>query len=90
MTFVVHCKDEPYDVYIGRPSKWANPFVIGVDGNRAEVIAQYEDWIKTQPELMASLHELKDKSLGCWCWPLPCHGEVLVKLVDSGTKVDMQ
>lgn len=42
---VVHCKKEPYDVYIGRPSKWGNPFVIGKDGTREEVIAKYAEWI---------------------------------------------
>jgi hypothetical protein len=83
MTKVVHCKHSPCDVYIGRPSKWGNPFRIGADGTRDEVIAQYEDWIKTQPELLASLHELKDKTLGCWCWPWPCHGDVLAKLADA-------
>ncbi|MDQ5843653.1 MAG: DUF4326 domain-containing protein [Thermoproteota archaeon] len=37
-TRVVHCKVEPFDVYIGRPSKWGNPFKIGKDGSREEVI----------------------------------------------------
>ncbi len=39
---VVHCKRKTYDVYIGRPGKWGNPFEIGKDGNRAEVIEKYE------------------------------------------------
>jgi hypothetical protein len=79
---VVHCKRQPYDVYIGRPSKWGNPFVIGKDGNRDEVIAKYAEWIKTQPELMATLPELKDKVLGCWCRPYKCHGDVLTELAE--------
>ena len=83
MTKVVHCKHDQYDVYIGRPSKWGNPYRIGVDGTRDEVIAQYEEWIKSKPELMAALNELKDKRLGCWCAPWPCHGDVLVKLIES-------
>ncbi len=37
-TRVLYCKKEPYDVYVGRPSKWGNPFVIGRDGRRGEVI----------------------------------------------------
>lgn len=74
---VVHCKREAYDVYIGRPSKWGNPFEIGPDGSRAEVIEKYRQWLPTQPELMASLHELDGKRLGCWCAPKACHGEVL-------------
>lgn len=77
--FVVHCKRARYDVYIGRPSKWGNPFEIGKDGNREEVIEKYRNWIETQPHLLLALHELKGKVLGCWCAPNACHGEVLVE-----------
>ena len=80
---IVHCKKEPHDVYIGRPSKWGNPFVIGKDGTRKEVIQKYRDWIVKQPELMNSLGELSGKVLGCWCEGLPCHGDVLVELVKN-------
>lgn len=45
MTKVVHCKQRPYDVHIGRPSKWGNPFSIGKDGNRYQVIDKYREWI---------------------------------------------
>jgi hypothetical protein len=38
---VVHCNRERYDVYIGRPSKWGNPYVMKRESDRAEVIAQY-------------------------------------------------
>jgi hypothetical protein len=78
---VVHCRRSPYDVYIGRPSKWGNPFVIGVDGDREEVIRLYEEHVRNNLGLLEDLHELKGAVLGCWCSPLPCHGEVLVKLV---------
>jgi len=78
----VHCKREGYDIYIGRPSKWGNPFVIGRDGDRAEVIRKYETWLRTQPELMAQLDELSGKVLGCWCAPRACHGDVLVNLAN--------
>lgn len=81
MSLVVHCKREPYDVYIGRPSIWGNPFVIGVDGDREHVIRLYEEHVRSSPELMKALFELKGKILGCWCHPLPCHGDVLVKLI---------
>lgn len=80
-TFVVHCKRDTYDIYIGRPSKWGNPFVIGKDGTREEVLEKYQDWILKQPQLLADLHELRDKRLGCWCDPLPCHGRILARLV---------
>ena len=80
---VVHCKRDKYDVYIGRPSKWGNPFEIGKDGTRKEVIEKYAAWIKTQPNLLADLHELRGKSLGCWCSPSACHGDVLMKLANA-------
>jgi hypothetical protein len=80
---VVHCKREPYDVYIGRPSKWGNPFSIGKDGNRIEVIAKYNLWIYRQPDLLASLDELRGKVLGCWCAPQACHGDVLLRLLET-------
>ena len=80
---VVHCKKEKYDVYIGRPSKWGNPFSIGKDGNREEVIVKYTRWILTQPSLLKDLPELKNKVLGCWCYPNNCHGHVLMKLAEE-------
>jgi len=83
MVQVVHCKRERYDVYIGRPSKWGNPFVIGPDGDRGEVIAKYRAYLLASPGLMAALPELRGKVLGCWCKPAACHGDVLAELVDS-------
>jgi len=78
---VVHCKKEPYDVYIGRPSKWGNPFPLEDESERLEVIEKYALWVAHQPRLMADLHELRGKVLGCWCAPKACHGDVLVDLV---------
>lgn len=80
---VVHCKREKFDVYVGRPSKWGNPFVIGKDGNRDQVIDEYKQWILRQPHLMRALPELKNKVLGCHCAPRACHGDVLRKLVET-------
>jgi len=82
MSKVVHCKQEPHDIYIGRPSRFGNPFVIGRDGTREEVIAKYEAWLRTQPELMAALPALRGKVLGCWCSPQACHGDVLARLAN--------
>ncbi len=50
---VVHCKKEKYDVYIGRAvprsglkaSPWGNPFVIGKDGTRDEVMGKCRAWL---------------------------------------------
>lgn len=80
--FVVHCKRAPFDVYIGRPSKWGNPFVLGKDGDRTTVIVKFEAYIRDNAELMAALPELKGKVLGCYCAPLPCHGDVLARLAN--------
>ena len=80
---VVHCKRAAHDVYIGRPSKWGNPFVIGRDGTRDDVIARYEAWLLEQPELVAALPELAGKTLGCWCAPRACHGDVLARLANT-------
>lgn len=82
-THVVHCKREPFDVYIGRPSKWGNPFTIGRDGTRAEVIEKYRGYISHRKDLLSQLGELKGKRLGCFCAPLACHGDVLRELVDD-------
>ncbi len=82
MTSVVHCKCQPYDVYIGRPSQWGNPFTIGKDGTRVEVIAKYRMWILTQPQLLAQVKNLRGKVLGCWCAPQACHGDILAELAE--------
>jgi len=76
-------------VYIGRPSKWGNPFVIGKDGNREQVIAKFEEWILGQPQLLADLHEIKGKDLVCWCAPEACHGDVLARLANNNKEKNM-
>ncbi len=80
---VVHCKREQHDWYIGRPSVWGNPFEIGKDGSREEVVAKYREWILTQPELLELLPLLRGKVLGCWCAPKACHGDVLMELANK-------
>ena len=79
MVYVVHCKRALYDVYIGRPGPWGNPFTIGRDGTRADVIAKYEQYLLSSPEMMAALPYLRGKIFGCWCAPLACHGDVLAR-----------
>ena len=81
-TRVVNLSKEPYDVYIGRPGFWGNPFVIGRDGNRKEVLSKYREWVVNQPEIMSRLSELRGKTLGCFCKPQLCHGDVLAELAD--------
>ena len=78
---VVHCKKEEYDVYIGRPGKWGNPFMLHSRTTRKKVIEDFREWVVQQPKLMADLHELEGKTLGCWCAPKACHGDVLIELL---------
>jgi len=83
--FVVHCKRAPFDIYIGRPSKWGNPFKIGEDGSRDLVIKKYKEWLLSHPEIVdAAKRELRGKVLGCWCSPQACHGDVLAEVANGG------
>ena len=84
MANVVHCKRNEYDVYIGRPGPFGNPFKIGPDGTREEVVEKYAEWVLTQPELLAKIRsELKGKVLGCWCAPKLCHGDIIAELANE-------
>lgn len=83
MNLVVHCKKSEYEVYIGRGSIWGNPFEIGKDGTRKQVIEKYEEYLLNNPNLLIKLPELKNKVLGCWCSPLACHGDILVKYANQ-------
>jgi len=86
----VHCAKR-WDVYVGRvsqygPGTWGNPFVIGRDGNRAEVIAQFRAWLPQQRDLMRRLPELRGKVLGCFCAPAPCHADVLAEMANRSAE----
>ena len=91
-TTVVNRRHDRFDIYIGRPSIWGNPFSHRSDTlasyrvvTLAEALAQYEVWIKLQrPDLLVRLPELRGKVLGCWCKPGPCHGDILARLADNG------
>ena len=70
-------------VFVGRPSKWGNPFKIGRDGSRSVVILKYRDWLLNNEPLMEALPELKGRDLYCFCSPLPCHADVLLELANK-------
>lgn len=70
-------------VYIGRPTKWGNPFVIGIHGTRHEVVAKYKSWLLNNPHLIEQARiELTGKDLVCFCAPLLCHGDVLLEIAN--------
>jgi len=90
--------EESGNVYIGRKgivfidgerfpkedSIWANPFKVGKDGTREEVIKKYETHIKAKIiSGKANLKDIKGKNLGCWCKPESCHGDILLRLLEG-------
>lgn len=79
-----HHQDAPDGaVYIGRPTKWGNPFVVGKDGTREEVIAKYRDWLTKKKDLVEFARcELAGKNLVCFCAPKACHGDVLIEVAN--------
>ncbi|AUR85862.1 protein of unknown function DUF4326 [Vibrio phage 1.081.O._10N.286.52.C2] len=77
---VVNLSNHSYDVYIGRGSSYGNPYKIGVDGTRSEVIELYRIWLRhklNDPEFMELFLTLRGKILGCHCKPKACHGDVI-------------
>jgi hypothetical protein len=108
ITRVVNRK-EPYDVYIGRPTIWGNPWSHNENSTapfkvatRNEAVDNYEHWLRTSEvrcgntvvsqdvieflhlmrhQILTCLPELEGYTLGCWCHPARCHGDVLVKLL---------
>jgi len=77
-------KEPPGAVYVGRPSKWGNPYVIGRDGDRKEVIRKYKRYLRRTPRLMKAMDdELREHDFICWCAPLACHADVLLRLANA-------
>ena len=80
-------------IYIGRPSKWGNPFIIGNyhvavgrKMDRTDVIALHKRWLRTSPrgqKCIKDIEELCGKDLVCWCAPKACHGDLLLELAND-------
>lgn len=92
-TVVKHIKKKtgaPNELYIGRGSKWGNPFKVGKDYTRAEVIHNYMEWLFADEQLhlrqAIDAGELDDKVLLCFCHPKPCHGDILAQLANARTQ----
>ena len=71
-----------FDVDITRPSIYSNPFIIGQDGDRQEVVRKFEDYAAKRFS-KEQLRFLKGKTLGCVCKPKLCHGDILIMLADA-------
>lgn len=83
-------RSEPFDSYIGRGSVYGNPFEIGTDGNREQVITRYQKWFNflvKDPKFLVLLETLKGKKLGCFCknplTEVACHGDIIAKYVNE-------
>ncbi len=71
-------------VYIGRPSKWGNPFPMNGHNTRELVVAKYKEWLLSQPQLIEEAkRELAGKDLICFCAPKACHGDVLLEVANT-------
>ena len=92
-TKVVHCKVEPYDVLIDRTTIFGNPFKIGRDGTREQVIRKFGQYFykRIERDLAWKAEVLKlrgGKVLGCWCAPQPCHGAVYADFLDTYDQIE--
>lgn len=90
LTTVIHIRDAPANwrndpeyVYIGRGSKWGNPFRITGTCDRRQSVFLYEERLLSSKHLLNSLHELQGKTLVCFCKPLECHGDVLARFAND-------
>jgi len=92
MIQLVNKKIHSYDIFIGRPSIYGNPFKIGPDGNREEVVMKYRkyfhDRIESDQLFREAVELLRNKVLGCFCTPLLCHGSVFVEYLEVSDNND--
>jgi hypothetical protein len=93
MTKVVNLRREKYDIYIGRPGPFGNKFIIGKDGNRQEVIDKYRIWFYEKINSDHSFAKLvyktcSNKTLGCYCSPQACHGDIIAEWCDLVVKTN--
>ena len=89
-SIAVNIKKENYDIYIGRGSKWGNPFIMKNNSieERNRVCDAYEKWFWTT-NLIDSISELYGKRLGCFCKPARCHGDFLANLANGYETYDL-
>ena len=78
-------RENPDYVDISRNSKWGNPFVLGLNGSRREVVEKFKQAVLNGPLqwILEELEELRGKILVCYCKPAECHGDVYVELLNE-------
>lgn len=88
-------KTTPKDaVYVGRPTKWGNPYshlpsridTVMLVQDRDEAIIMFRGWLEDHPKIVAAAQkELKGKDLVCWCAPESCHADILLEIANDAT-----
>jgi hypothetical protein len=79
---------DSYDFYIGRGTLWGNPYQMGKEGTRDEVIAKFaydfeRRFLKLPDQFDENIEKLRGKTLGCHCKPAACHGDVIANYLNS-------
>ena len=91
-TKVVNIRNAKYDVYIGRAGHgqdgyFGNPFMLKADETRGSTLEKYRKYfnnrLETDPEFRRKILSLKGKTLGCFCKPYPCHGDIIAEYLNS-------
>lgn len=91
-TTVVNIKSSAYDQYIGRAGHgqdgyFGNPFILKPWMKRGETLERYRkyfyDRLASDPEFKERIHALRGKTLGCFCKPLPCHGDIIAEYLNQ-------
>ena len=95
MIEVINIKNYKKDdyIYVGRPSKWGNPYsskdskLAELVSDREESLSKYRKYIIENPslvdELISEMNEKLITKLGCWCKPMDCHADILVELINE-------
>lgn len=82
-------KNESYDVFIGRPSVYSNPFKLGRDGTRLQVIVKFEAYFRSLPNLNKLLDDLEGKRIACWCHlRQDCHGDSIICIYNERLRIN--
>lgn len=81
---VAHVRDKTFTVYIGRPSIFGNPYIIGKDGDRKTVIRKFKKYALRTDRVLNAIKKLpRHAILGCHCTPKACHGDVIIRIHKS-------
>lgn len=75
-------------LYVGRPTKWGNPFILSHESERENVLRHFIEWLMGQPGLQEDARkELPGEYLGCWCHPKMCHAHVWSAIANGGLRL---